>query len=278
MSPQAFTDRCPQRSATCAADELQQRRFHPHHRAAPYRGLPGAVAEAGTPRRDLSRQFCRLVLGARRGLLRRERTGRRQGARRGAEVEWVEEPSYFFRLSAWQERLLAFYEANPDFIAPDSRRNEVISFVKGGLAGSLGLAHQLQLGRAGAGRSQACHVCLARRAHQLHHRGRLSRHRQLRVCNLLAGRPAHGRQGHPALPRGLLAGLPDGGRAAPPQRVFAHGWWTNEGQKISKSLGNVIEPAAGRQPTASTRCAISCCARCRSATTATSRIAPWSAA
>lgn len=51
----------------------------------------------------------------------------------GAEAEWVEEPSYFFDLSKWQDRLLEFYEANPDFIAPPSRRNEVISFVKGGL-------------------------------------------------------------------------------------------------------------------------------------------------
>src|ERR1700689_4960580 len=51
----------------------------------------------------------------------------------GAPVEWGREPSYFFRLAAWQERLLAFYAQNPDFIAPSSRRNEVISFVKGGL-------------------------------------------------------------------------------------------------------------------------------------------------
>ncbi|MCB1487365.1 MAG: methionine--tRNA ligase, partial [Bauldia sp.] len=48
-------------------------------------------------------------------------------------VEWVEEESYFFRLSAYQEPLLAYYEANPDFIGPDERRNEVVSFVKGGL-------------------------------------------------------------------------------------------------------------------------------------------------
>src|SRR5665213_2305943 len=48
-------------------------------------------------------------------------------------VEWVEEESYFFRLSAYQDRLLAHYEANPDFIGPDERRNEVMSFVKGGL-------------------------------------------------------------------------------------------------------------------------------------------------
>ncbi|OYX13794.1 MAG: methionine--tRNA ligase [Rhizobiales bacterium 32-66-8] len=51
----------------------------------------------------------------------------------GTPVEWVEEESYFFRLSAYQQRLLDFYAANPDFIAPDSRRNEVVSFVSGGL-------------------------------------------------------------------------------------------------------------------------------------------------
>jgi methionyl-tRNA synthetase len=51
----------------------------------------------------------------------------------GTPVEWVEENSYFFRLSAYQDRLLKLYENQPDFIGPDSRRNEVISFVKGGL-------------------------------------------------------------------------------------------------------------------------------------------------
>ncbi len=51
----------------------------------------------------------------------------------GAEVEWLEEENYFFRLSAWQDRLLAWYDAHPDAIAPRSRRNEVISFVRGGL-------------------------------------------------------------------------------------------------------------------------------------------------
>ncbi|MCK1638298.1 methionine--tRNA ligase [Bradyrhizobium sp. 157] len=51
----------------------------------------------------------------------------------GSPVEWVEEKSYFFRLSAYQDRLLQLYESQPDFIGPDSRRNEVISFVKSGL-------------------------------------------------------------------------------------------------------------------------------------------------
>jgi methionyl-tRNA synthetase len=51
----------------------------------------------------------------------------------GTPVDWVEEKSYFFKLSAYQDRLLKLYESQPDFIGPDSRRNEVISFVKGGL-------------------------------------------------------------------------------------------------------------------------------------------------
>jgi methionyl-tRNA synthetase len=51
----------------------------------------------------------------------------------GTAVEWVEEKSYFFRLSAYQDRLLQLYETQPDFIGPDSRKNEVVSFVKGGL-------------------------------------------------------------------------------------------------------------------------------------------------
>ena len=51
----------------------------------------------------------------------------------GAPVEWVEEESYFFRLSAYQDRLLKLYDENPHFIQPDSRRNEIASFVKSGL-------------------------------------------------------------------------------------------------------------------------------------------------
>ena len=48
-------------------------------------------------------------------------------------MEWVREPSYFLDLSKWQDKLLELYETQPDFIAPTSRRNEVISFVRGGL-------------------------------------------------------------------------------------------------------------------------------------------------
>jgi methionyl-tRNA synthetase len=51
----------------------------------------------------------------------------------GTPVEWVEEKSYFFRLSAYQDRLLALYEQQPNFIGPETRKNEVVSFVKSGL-------------------------------------------------------------------------------------------------------------------------------------------------
>ena len=51
----------------------------------------------------------------------------------GSRVEWVEEESYFFKLSKWQDKLLDYYEKNPNFILPQSRKNEVVSFVKSGL-------------------------------------------------------------------------------------------------------------------------------------------------
>ena len=50
-----------------------------------------------------------------------------------SKVEWIEEESFFFRLSKWENKLLEYYEKNPNFISPSSRKNEVISFVKSGL-------------------------------------------------------------------------------------------------------------------------------------------------
>ena len=59
--------------------------------------------------------------------------GNKQATSSKSPVEWVDEESYFFRLSKWERPLLDYYENNPDFISPTSRRNEVISFVKSGL-------------------------------------------------------------------------------------------------------------------------------------------------
>jgi methionyl-tRNA synthetase len=62
-----------------------------------------------------------------------EREGRRFSIKTSTLVEWVEEESYFFRLSAYEKPLLDYYEANPDFIVPDQYRSETLSFVKRGL-------------------------------------------------------------------------------------------------------------------------------------------------
>ena len=62
-----------------------------------------------------------------------DKDGKKIAESSGSLVEWIEEESYFFRLSKWQDKLLDYYEKNSDFILPKSRKNEVISFVKGGL-------------------------------------------------------------------------------------------------------------------------------------------------
>ena len=59
--------------------------------------------------------------------------GEKVSVNSGSRVEWVEEESYFFKLSKWQDKLLDYYEKNPNFILPQSRKNEVVSFVKSGL-------------------------------------------------------------------------------------------------------------------------------------------------
>jgi methionyl-tRNA synthetase len=62
-----------------------------------------------------------------------KKDGIKLAAASNSPVEWIEEESYFFRLSKWQKNLLKYYDENPDFISPKSRKNEVISFVKSGL-------------------------------------------------------------------------------------------------------------------------------------------------
>ncbi len=162
----------------------------------------------------------------------------------GAPVEWVEEPSYFFRLSAWQERLLAFYESHPDFIAPASRRNEVISFVKGGL-------HDLSISRTSfewgvpvpGDEAHVMYVWLDALVNYMTAVGYPDTN-AVDYQTFWAGGDVLHVVGKDILrfhavywPAFLMsAGLPV------PRQVFAHGWWTNEGQKISKSLGNVIKP------------------------------------
>ena len=62
-----------------------------------------------------------------------EKDGKKKSITSGSEVEWMEEESYFFKLSGFEKKLLSFYEKNPDFVQPESRKNEVVSFIKQGL-------------------------------------------------------------------------------------------------------------------------------------------------
>ena len=163
-------------------------------------------------------------------------------AKSGAEVDWVEEPSYFFKLSAWQDRLLKFYDENPDFIAPRTRRNEVISFVKSGLDDLSISRTSFKWGVPVPNDAQhIMYVWLDALTNYITAVGYPDKD----CSDFSTYWPANIHMvGKDILrfhavywPAFLMgAGLP------PPKRVFAHGWWTNEGQKISKSVGNVIDP------------------------------------
>ncbi|MEM7169446.1 MAG: methionine--tRNA ligase [Pseudomonadota bacterium] len=160
----------------------------------------------------------------------------------GAECEWVEEPSYFFRLSAWQDRLLDFYEANPDFILPVTRRNEVISFVRGGLKDLSVSRTTFNWGIPVPGDDDhIMYVWLDALTNYITAAGypdtECDSYQTYWPADLhMVGKDIL--RFHAVYwPAFLMsAGLET------PKRVFAHGWWTNEGQKISKSLGNVIDP------------------------------------
>jgi len=160
----------------------------------------------------------------------------------GAEVEWVEEPSYFFRLSAWGDRLLDYYEAHPDFILPASRRNEVISFVKSGLRDLSISRTSFNWGVPVPGDDEhIMYVWLDALTNYITAVGHPDTDAPLFRKFWPADVNMVGKdilRFHAVYwPAFLLsAGL------APPKRVFAHGWWTIEGEKMSKSLGNAVSP------------------------------------
>lgn len=159
----------------------------------------------------------------------------------GAEVEWHKEESYFFKLSAFENKLLALYEAVPDFISPKSRYNEVVSFVKGGL-------RDLSISRTSFNwgikvPNDEKHVIYVWLDALVNYLSALNG-KENKYHNFWEnGSPIHivGKdivRFHAVYwPAFLMAA-----DIALPHSVYAHGWWTNEGQKISKSIGNVIDP------------------------------------
>ncbi|GGC53179.1 methionine--tRNA ligase [Siccirubricoccus deserti] len=161
----------------------------------------------------------------------------------GAPVTWVKEPSYFFRLSKWRDWLLDYYEENRSFIAPESRRNEVISFIKGGLSDLSISRTSFRWGVPVPGDdAHVMYVWLDALTNYISALGYPDESHPLwRFW------PADVHFVGKDIIRFHTIYWPAFLKAAglePPRRVFAHGWWTNEGQKISKSLGNVIDPLA----------------------------------
>jgi methionyl-tRNA synthetase len=158
----------------------------------------------------------------------------------GSPVEWVVEPSYFFKLSAFQEQLLAFYEANPGFIAPAAKRNEVVSFVKSGLRDLSVSRMKFTWGIPVPGdEAHVMYVWLDALVNYLTAVGypdeAAPRWRYWPASLHLVGKEIirfHAVYWPAFL---MAAGL------ALPKRVFSHGWWTVEGEKMSKSTGNFID-------------------------------------
>ena len=162
----------------------------------------------------------------------------------GTPVEWVDEESYFFKLSAYQDKLLAHYEAHPEFIGPDVRRNEVVSFVKGGLRDLSISRTTFDWGVSVPGDERhVMYVWVDALTNYITGVGFPDEDSEAFKTFWPADAHIIGKdiiRFHAVYwPAFLMsAGL------ALPARVFAHGFLFNRGEKMSKSVGNVIDPFA----------------------------------
>jgi methionyl-tRNA synthetase len=155
----------------------------------------------------------------------------------GAEVEWVEEESYFFKLSEFTKPLLEFYEKNPSFVQPESRFNEVKRFVETGLKDLSISRTTFKWGIPVPGdEKHVIYVWLDALVNYITAIGYPNMDNQWPADVHVIGKDIL--RFHAVFwPAFLMAAnLPL------PKKIVATGWWTNEGQKISKSLGNVIDP------------------------------------
>lgn len=171
------------------------------------------------------------------------RDGQRFAIPTGTPVEWTEEETYFFRLSAYQQRLLDHYEANPEFILPAERRNEVASFVRMGLEDLSISRTTLEWGIPVPGApGHVMYVWIDALTNYVTATGLLGggdrRERFWPADVHVIGKDIV--RFHAVYwPAFLMsAGLPL------PGRVFSHGFVLSKGEKMSKSVGNVVDPFA----------------------------------
>ncbi|MEW6256033.1 MAG: methionine--tRNA ligase [Pseudomonadota bacterium] len=160
----------------------------------------------------------------------------------GTPVEWVEEESYFFRLSAYQQKLLDYYAANPGFIMPEARRNEVVSFVSGGLQDLSISRTTFDWGIPVPGDPKhIMYVWVDALTNYITALGYPDTQADLFRTYWPANLHVIGKdiiRFHAVYWPAFLwsAGL------AAPDRVFGHGFLFNRGEKMSKSVGNVVDP------------------------------------
>ena len=158
------------------------------------------------------------------------------------EVRWVEEENYFFRLSAYGDRLLEYFEANPDVLGPDFRRNEVLSFIKAGLKDACVTRQAYGWGIPVPGDpDKVIYVWFDALLNYLTVAGWLEDDEKFAKTwpadMQLMGKDIFVRF-HSTLWPAMLMGL----GVDVPRKLFGHGFWTIEGEKISKSKGNAISP------------------------------------
>ncbi len=160
----------------------------------------------------------------------------------GSIVEWVEEESFFFKLSEWQKPLLEFYDKNKNFILPESRRNEVISFVKGGLKDLSVSRKTFSWGiKVPSDENHVVYVWLDALTNYLSSLKYPDENNNLFKNFWPADLHIIGKdilRFHAIYwPAFLLAA-----NIEPPKRVYGHGWILSGDMKMSKSKGNILDP------------------------------------
>ena len=160
----------------------------------------------------------------------------------GSTVEWVEEESFFFKLSEWEKPLLKFYEKNENFILPESRKNEVISFVKGGLKDLSVSRKTFSWGvKVPSNDEHVVYVWLDALTNYLSSLKYPDKNSDLYKSFWPADLHIIGKdilRFHAIYwPAFLLAA-----NIEPPKRVYGHGWILSGDEKMSKSKGNILDP------------------------------------
>ncbi|XHE14323.1 methionine--tRNA ligase [Agrobacterium deltaense] len=160
----------------------------------------------------------------------------------GTPVEWVEEESYFFKLSEYQDKLLKLYEENPEFIGPAERRNEIISFVKSGLKDLSISRTTFDWGiKVPNDPKHVMYVWVDALTNYITATGYIEDKNGPRAKYWPADVHIIGKdiiRFHAVYWPAFLMSA----KLPLPKRVYAHGFLLNKGEKMSKSLGNVVDP------------------------------------